>query len=235
MLRATVTRRIQTAYGGLHLKPHDTPHGGGHHPPTPQGSFFTNYFGQGTLRSFKNTYFPDVGTADMSAQGSYLLSGIQYDLQKLSEVDWTAEFDSFWADQVKGHEKMYDILYTDQGGRLYKFLVGDRRGAQFEAERKTILRDLNILRATLKWAQRTERCFTAIAQTRFTMQREVWCPIERERLLLGCAEAYVAFTQEVPAQFEKKATKELQWHLTTMRHWVWDCPNAKRVYSRLLA
>eukprot|EP00759_Apiculatamorpha_spiralis_P040482 PhF_6_TR39040/c0_g1_i1/m.58426 len=222
MFRKTIVPRIHTFYGGVGW--------------TKKRPFLTSYFGQAALRSHSNTNFAEVDHPEVkSEQGKYLYSAIEYDLSQLGKVDWTSEFDSFWTDQVQGHQQLFNTVYTENATRLEKLFIGDLRSADHDAERKVISKKLNELRSMLHWATETEKVFTAIYDTRFHMQREVWDAVERERMLLGCAEAYTNFCDQVPSVFQKKATKELLWHLMTMRHWVWDCPNAKRVYSRLLA
>jgi hypothetical protein len=66
------------------------------------------------------------------------------------------------------------------------------------------------------------------------MQREVFDALEREKILAGCVVLVEEFKDEVPAEFARKATTDLEFHLSNLRHWVWDAPNAKMYFPRQL-
>lgn len=186
-----------------------------------------------STRSF-NFWHSPVKTIDgtkLNAVETYLNSAIEDDLKRLMAVDWTYEFDSFWRDRVNSHAALYKIVYTP-GFSFFKHIFGNSNN---EAARLEIGRKLNQLQATLKWAEETERRYTSIANARFHMQREVFDAFEREKILAGCVELCEEFKNEVPSDFKRKAVGELENHLMNMRHWIWDCPNAKQTFARRLA
>ena len=170
--------------------------------------------------------------ASISEQGSYLLSQIIHDIDKLKKVDWTVEFDPFWEDQVENHKNLHSEIYKEQSfvaGLLYP-----KNRIENENEGKIVGFALNYLQSMVECAFRTEAVYSQIFYAKFAMQRGVRDSVEREKILLGCAHAYDNFQKEVISEHAKKAVKELHWHLMGIRHWVWDCPNAKRIYSRIL-
>ncbi|ESL09898.1 hypothetical protein TRSC58_02377 [Trypanosoma rangeli SC58] len=184
-------------------------------------------------RSFEFCHVPEVEVplgVKLSAVELYLLSCVEDDTNRLLNISWTYDFDSFWKDRVNSHDLLYKVLYLKQFP-LYKFFFGDC--STNEAGRKHIEKKLNYLKAVLHWAGMTERRYTAIVKARFTMQREIWNALERERYLMGCVEIVESFKKKVPEEFAAKAIAELETELSTMRHWVWDCPNAKRTYKQL--
>ena len=168
----------------------------------------------------------------MSAPEVYLYSAIQEDIKRLMGVDWTYDFDSMWRDRVDSHHSLYRTLYN-RSSMLLCFLVGDASANKEGRQEMDCV--LNQLDSTLKWAEETERCYSAIAKARFQMQREVFEAFEREKILAGCVEVVENFKASVPSEFRRKACAELDFHLGNMRHWVWDCPNAKRTFPRQLA
>ena len=197
---------------------------------------------QSKLRGFDFAHIPVV-TSDnktvggefitrMSAPEVYLYSAIQDDIKRLMGVDWTYDFDSMWRDRLQSHQGLFNTLYK-RSSLLLCFLVGDA-SANTEG-RMEVERALNQLHSTLKWAEETERCYSAIAKARFQMQREVFEAFEREKILAGCVEVVEGFKASVPSEYRRKACAELEFHLGNMRHWVWDCPNAKRTFPRQLA
>ncbi|EPY36918.1 hypothetical protein AGDE_06677 [Angomonas deanei] len=127
---------------------------------------------------------------------------------------------------------LYSIIYNDRYP-IYRFIFGNC--SHKEAEKLYIEKKLNYLKSVLFWAARTERRFTTIVKARYTVQRTVWNALERERYLCACVEAVDSFAEKVPEEFREKAVGELELHLVNMRHWVYDCPNGKRTFTRRLA
>jgi hypothetical protein len=171
----------------------------------------------------------------LSQPEEYLLSGIEDDIKRIGAVDWTVDFDSFWADRVYSHQALFTALYSTNstGNSFSKLIFSDCSGN--ETGREYVASRLALLQATLKWAEETERAFSAIARARFEMQRHVFDALDREKILAGCVVVVDEFKERVPAEFARKATTDLEFHLNTMRHWVWDAPNAKMHFPRQLA
>ena len=170
---------------------------------------------------------------EISTEGSYLLSQVIHDIDKLRKVDWTVELDPYWKDQVVNHRMMHNILYKGEGTAIMRMITTKPQPTN-PNEAKIIGVALTYLENMVQCAFKTEAVYSQIFYAKFHMQRGVRDPIEREKILLGCAEAFDNFQKEVMAEHSKKALKELHWHVMGIRHWVWDCPNAKRIYSRIL-
>lgn len=191
---------------------------------------------QHEYRSFANQTIAEVPAPAgvcLSATEQYLLSAIEDDTKRLMGVDWTFDFDPFWRDRVQQHVDTFAIIYTEGRNGIAKMIFGN--GSSNKDAKLVIERKLNVLKATIQWAEDTERVYSAIANARFHMQREVFDAFEREKILAGCVEIVEDFKKRVPVDFNRKAVGELDNHLMNMRHWIWDCPNAKRTYSRRLA
>ncbi|KNH08026.1 succinate dehydrogenase subunit [Perkinsela sp. CCAP 1560/4] len=154
----------------------------------------------------------------LSQNGSYFLSQIVHDIDKLRKVDWTVELDPFWRDQAANHRSLYSFLYDAKS-----------------REAEVLNFALNYFENMVQCAFQTEAAYSRIFYAKFHMQRGVRDPIEREKILLGCAESFEKFKKTIAKEHATKAVKELHWQLMGIRHWVWDCPNAKRIYSRILA
>eukprot|EP00758_Cryptobia_borreli_P010974 Tbor_TRINITY_DN5618_c1_g5::TRINITY_DN5618_c1_g5_i1::g.8468::m.8468 len=169
---------------------------------------------------------------NMSPSELYLYSAIEEDIRRLRGVDWTYDFDLFWRDRLISHQTAAEVLYKKRGGFMSLILGDSSRHTEGAFEVQKIL---NQLQDIVKWAEETEKCYSAIANARFKMQREVFEAFEREKILTGCVEIVEDFRNRVPAEFSRKACTELDSHLAIMRHWVWDCPNAKMTYPRILA
>ncbi|KAH9579782.1 hypothetical protein LSM04_001401 [Trypanosoma melophagium] len=196
-------------------------------------SWLNRLTNQSQYRSFEFWHVPEVETpegVELSRVEKYLLSCIEDDTNRLLNVSWTYDFDPFWRDRVNSHRILFSILYRRQYP-VYKFFFGDY--SSNEEGMKYIEKKLNYLLSVLHWATRTERRYTAIAKARYTVQRDVWNALERERYLEGCVEVVESFKRKVPAEFANKAIGELQNDLTNMRHWIWDCPNSKRTFPQL--
>lgn len=186
-------------------------------------------------RSFEFWHVPEVAVPEglkLNAVERYLLSSLENDTDRLLHISWCDDFDSYWHDRVSSLEMLYKTIYTDDYP-LYRYVFGNC--SHKTAEKEFMLRKLNYLRSILFWAGRTERCYTSIVKARYYMQRCVWNALERERYLCACVEAVDSFGKKVPEELREKAMGELQVALVNMRHWVWDCPNAKRTFTRLLA
>jgi hypothetical protein len=173
------------------------------------------------------------GLGTLSEPEEYLLSALDDDIQRLITVDWTFDFDSFWADRVKSHERMYAILYTTEASFWTKTIFGN--ATRNDKAKAAAFEKLNYLRSALKWAEEAERVFSGIHNARYLMQREVFDAFEREKILASCVAACDEFAARVPEEFKRKATMDVEFHLNNMRHWVWDTPNAKQVFKRRLA
>lgn len=169
----------------------------------------------------------------LSPAEEYLFSAMDDDTKRIMAVDWTVEFDSFWVDRVQSHEMMFDYLYSTQKGWMAKWMFGNcSRNTDAKAAATT---KLNYLKSALKWAQESEKAYSAIANARFEMQRDVFDPLQREKILAGCVEVSDKLADRVPTEFKRKATMDVEWHVNNMRHWVWDAPNAKQHFKRRLA
>lgn len=226
-----------------------------HDPAVTKGTTFLERLTRGSgQRSFalfhtpRTAVLPGAGGASaataLTEPEVYLHSALSDDTQRLLRVDWTTELDPFWRDRVESHAVLYDTLYGDATAWGVRRLIFGRAAAsstaagaegalspaQQEAQSK-----LAYLRSVLKWAEQCEACYSSIYKARFSMQRGVFCPIEREKILAGCVAMCNTFKAEVPAEFRRKATQDLEWHLGILRHWVWDCPNAKQHFPRELA
>jgi hypothetical protein len=192
-----------------------------------------------TARCHAVHYSPAVDTigtnsgVSLSGPEQYLLSAIEDDIVRLTALDWTVEFDSFWKDRIRSHEMTFETLYIQGRRPLRKYLLGNF--SDNVAARDAVQARLTYLQSILQIAEGTERRFSTVAKTRFRMQREVFDPLEREKLLAACVEAVDAWTAEVPSVFQRKVKMELELHVSNLRHWVNDSPNAKMWFSRRLA
>lgn len=187
-----------------------------------------------TTRAFNLWHSPVAsieGGVKLNSVEDYLNSAIEDDIKRLMSVDWTYEFDPFWRDRVNSHANLYKIVYTP-GFNFAKHVFGHSGN---DKAKELIGRKLAKLQSTLKWAEETERRYTSIVNERFRMQREVFDAFEREKILAGCVELSEEFKEMVPSDFRRKAIGELENHLMNMKHWIWDCPNAKQTYGRRLA
>lgn len=223
---ATATRGVYSIWGSVVLE----------EPIAQNKTWLERITSQSAYRSFSFLHFVEQKAPEgvkLTAAELYLYSAVVDDINRLNAIDWTFDFDPFWRDRVQSHVDLFEILYVPGRRGLMKMIFGnasDNRDGRVLLERK-----INKLKATLQWAEETERRFSAIANARFTMQREVFEAIEREKILAQCVELVEEFKQKVPAEFSRKAVGELDNHLMNMRHWIWDCPNAKRTYPRRLA
>jgi hypothetical protein len=160
----------------------------------------------------------------------YLLSVLEDDTVRLAGIDWTVEFDSFWRDRIEAHASLYASLYNESTF-FGKFFFG--RGS---AEGKAVIAPkLQYLQEMLKWAEETERFYTAVERARFHMQRDVFDAFEREKIVAGVAAIVDDYAARVPSDFKRKGCSELELQLANMRHWVWDAPYAKMYNPRHLA
>nr|CCC90964.1 unnamed protein product [Trypanosoma congolense IL3000] len=216
------SRSIYTTWVSIPLEPWAT-----------KQPWFERLTNQSQYRSFEFWHVPEVTAPagiELSPVELYLLSHIEDDTKRLLNLSWTYDFDSFWEDRVDSLEKLNDSIYK-KSRSISCFVFGNH--SKNVAGQKYIERKLNYLKSVLHWALATERCYTTIVKARFTMQRDVWNAFERERYLAGCLEVVEEFKKEVPEEFASKAVEELQNHLTSMRHWVWDCPNVKRAFPQM--
>ncbi|CCW61688.1 unnamed protein product [Phytomonas sp. EM1] len=188
---------------------------------------------QSTYRSFEFWHVPEAETPPelkLSAVELYLLSCIEDDTARLLQVSWGYDFDPFWQDRVQSHESLFNALYNKEKSFFYKFIIGDH--AHHKKGRFYIEKKLNYLKDVLHWASVTERHYTALAKVRFHIQRAVWNALERERYLCACVAAVESLQKQIPEEFREKAMSELKVTLVNVRHWVSDCPNSKRTFTR---
>lgn len=200
-----------------------------------QESWLKRITSQSDYRSFEFWHVPEAeipAGLNLNAVERYLLSSLENDADRLLHVSWCQDFDSYWHDRVGSLEMLYKTIYTDEYP-LYRYIFGNC--THKTAEKEHMLRKLNYLKSILFWAGRTERCYTSIVKARFYVQRCVWNALERERYLCACVEAVDSFGKKVPEELRQKAMSELEVALVSMRHWVWDCPNGKRTFTRRLA
>ncbi|CAJ1014869.1 conserved hypothetical protein [Leishmania braziliensis MHOM/BR/75/M2904] len=190
---------------------------------------------QSDYRSFEFWHVPQADVPAglrLNAVERYLLSSLENDTDRLLHVSWCEDFDPYWHDRVGSLEMLYKIVYTNDYP-LYRYIFGNCMHKV--AEKEYMLRKLNYLKSVLFWAGRTERCYTSIVKARYYVQRCVWNALERERYLCACVEAVDSFGKKVPEELRQKVMPELEVALVSMRHWVWDCPNGKRTFTRRLA
>ena len=229
----TSTRAIYTIWGTI-------PHEKSPHAPNDPTPTFHKYLNTEGTRYHRLMTVPAVNPSTLpdhiklSEPEEYLLSGIEDDLKRINAVDWTVDFDSFWTDRVFSHEKLYEILYTSGSSSSgWAKLIFSDCSANEEAKLYVGSR-LALLQSTLKWAKEAEQNYSAIVRARFDMQRTVFDALEREKILAGCVVLVEDFKKKVPAEFARKATADLEYHLNNLRHWVWDAPNAKMHFPRQL-
>lgn len=204
-------------------------------PQFKKESWLRRITSQYRYRSFDFWHVPVVDTPDgvtLNNVERYLLSCIEDDTRRLINIEWGYDFDPFWRDRVQSHEKLFDIIYGEQF-HLSKFIFGNC--AHKTAEKEYMSKKLNYLKSVLHWAEQTERRYSALTKIRYHVQRCVWNALERERYLCACVEAVDSFGKIVPEEFRAKAMSELELKLTNMRHWINDCPNGKRTFTRSLA
>ncbi|EPY25945.1 hypothetical protein STCU_01147 [Strigomonas culicis] len=190
---------------------------------------------QDKFRSFDFWHVPEADMPEglyLNSVETYLLSAIENDTERLLNVSWGYDFDPFWHDRVESHNMLFKTIYENQYP-IYRFIFGNC--SDKEAEMLYIQKKLNYLKSVLFWAARTERRYTSIAKARYEVQRNIFNALERERYLCACVEAVDSFREKVPEEFREKAMGELEVHLVNMRHWVFDCPNGKRTFTRRLA
>ncbi|CCW68013.1 unnamed protein product [Phytomonas sp. Hart1] len=195
-------------------------------------SWFKRITSQAAYRSFEFWHVPEVDAPsdlNLSPVELYLLSCLEDDTTRLLSVAWGNDFDPFWKDRVQSHESLFNTLYHSKCA-FYKFLYGDH--TYHEKEKLYIERKLNYLKDVFYWASVTERHYTALAKVRFHIQREVWNALERERYLCACVEVVESLRKQIPEEFSEKAMSEMQLVLVNLRHWVCDCPNGKRTFTR---
>ena len=208
------------------------------HDPKATGgkSFIQQWQNESGTRAFALNNTPVTTTTaangnPLAPQEVYLLNAIEDDYKRIMSVDWTVEFDPFWADRVESHQKLFNTLYT-RGSGLRRMMIGSYPDSEGKLQAAIAL---NKLQACLKWATACETSYSKIIEERYVMQRQVYDPVQREKILAGCVEVCEEFKKDVPVEFKRKAVADLEWHLGNMRHWIWDCPNAKQTYPRQLA
>eukprot|EP01061_Rhynchopus_euleeides_P035041 TRINITY_DN59083_c0_g1_i1.p1 TRINITY_DN59083_c0_g1~~TRINITY_DN59083_c0_g1_i1.p1 ORF type:complete len:239 (+),score=89.97 TRINITY_DN59083_c0_g1_i1:38-718(+) len=186
-----------------------------------------------SCRGSQNTHFRELrGLEHLTPAGRKLVSSIVHDTERLLAGDWTTDFSGFWQDQVQMHKSEVINLYEGGENPIGALLCGL---SSFEPEEKAlVLKKLSYLEAAFKAASECQAIYTVIYDQRFRMQREVWDAVEREKILAACTELCEEFAQNVPSEFKRKATKDLEWHLWNLRHWVWDAPNVKAAFKNTM-
>eukprot|EP01063_Lacrimia_lanifica_P024261 TRINITY_DN32202_c0_g1_i1.p1 TRINITY_DN32202_c0_g1~~TRINITY_DN32202_c0_g1_i1.p1 ORF type:complete len:224 (+),score=89.87 TRINITY_DN32202_c0_g1_i1:52-723(+) len=187
-----------------------------------------------SCRGSVNTHYREApGLEGYSSSGKQLASAVQHDIDRLLASDWTTDYSGFWEDQVALHANTFTNLYD---GGVHTLIAPLTELSNYKPEEKTAIKlKLDYLKAAHKWAERTQEIYSAIFDLRTEMQVHVWDAIEREKILAQCTEACENFAKEVPSEFRRKATKDLEWHLWNLRHWVWDAPNVKRAFPVTMA
>eukprot|EP01060_Flectonema_neradi_P004957 TRINITY_DN1327_c0_g2_i1.p1 TRINITY_DN1327_c0_g2~~TRINITY_DN1327_c0_g2_i1.p1 ORF type:complete len:219 (+),score=33.84 TRINITY_DN1327_c0_g2_i1:44-700(+) len=218
MFRSASKRSIHSVYGGFKNQ------GAG------AIQSLTNWKG---CRGSTHTHYPILNNLKgFSSGGSQLISAIEHDINRILAVDWTTDFSGFWADQVATHQNAYTNLYEGGCGLFGSFVSLKDPPAE---EKQHIKARLQYLQSALKWAEQCESNYTEIFDQRFKMQREVFAAPEREMILASCTELCEKFAADVPSEFRRKATKDLEWHLWNLRHWVWDAPRVKAAFPITMA
>eukprot|EP01059_Diplonema_ambulator_P025767 TRINITY_DN42868_c0_g1_i1.p1 TRINITY_DN42868_c0_g1~~TRINITY_DN42868_c0_g1_i1.p1 ORF type:complete len:221 (+),score=57.24 TRINITY_DN42868_c0_g1_i1:68-730(+) len=220
MLRRFAQRRgIHSVYGGFKNQ------GSGALP---------SMLGWGSCRGSVNTHFKELPEfKGYTAGGRRLASSLQHDTERLLASDWTTDYSSFWVDQLEAHKLAYTNLYEGGVNPIAGFFTALSSFKPEEAA--AIQRQINYFSSVVKWAEEAQDIYSEIFDQRFHMQRGVWDAIEREKILAGCTEMVVDYGNRVPAEFKRKATKDIEWHLWNLRHWVWDAPNTKAAFPRVMA
>eukprot|EP01064_Diplonema_japonicum_P011734 TRINITY_DN1917_c0_g3_i1.p1 TRINITY_DN1917_c0_g3~~TRINITY_DN1917_c0_g3_i1.p1 ORF type:complete len:221 (+),score=50.65 TRINITY_DN1917_c0_g3_i1:65-727(+) len=220
MLRNALQRRgIHSVYGGFKNQ------GSGSLP---------SLFSWGACRGSVNTHFrvlPEF--KNYTSQGQKLASSIKHDTERLLANDWTTDYSSFWADQLEAHKLAHTNLYEKGVNPLAGMFTSL---SEFKPEEKAaILQQINYFASAVKWADQAQDVYSEIFDQRFVMQRGVTDPIEREKTLAACTEMVVNYSERVPSEFRRKAMKDVEWHLWNLRHYVWDSPNVKSAFPRVMA
>jgi hypothetical protein len=174
-----------------------------------------------------------------SSHGQVLCSELKADLDQLVHTDWTYSFNPYWIDVARSHTAAYQSIYEGQYvgpiSGLAK-LVGLIPNLSASTEEKNaVLSLLTKLQYTLDWAQKVEAIYTQIFDQRFILEREVWEPYERERILAGLIQLYLGFIHTVPKEFHTKVKRELEYHIFSLRRMVFDAPNVKAQFPVLMA
>jgi len=192
-------------------------------------------------RYFKENFaIVDAPKAIHSEHGRVMYSEIQADLDQLLYTDWTYLFNPYWADQVHSHVTAFQLLYDGRPPSSPATIVGRLLGqlpnlSDRLEEKQLISEPLKEFQETVEWAYKTEAIYSQIFDQRFHMERAVWEPFERERVLAGLVQLYLDYFQTVPDKFKVKVKRELEYHLFSLRRMVPDCPNVKRAFPTLMA
>lgn len=174
-----------------------------------------------------------------SSAGQVLYSEVAAELDQLKHTDWTFNFNPYWTDACMAHSAAFRGMYErGSSGVLFGLakmvtLVPDLSAA---AEEKAVVEALiEEYQHTLRWAQKVEAVYTQIYDQRFMLEREVFEPYERERILAGLIQLYLDFMPTVPKEFHAKVKRELEYHVFSLRRMVFDAPNVKAQFPVLMA
>jgi hypothetical protein len=154
-------------------------------------------------------------------------------------TDWTYNFNPYWIDVARSHTAAFGVMYEGKypgpvcGVAKLVGLIPDL--SQSSTEKTCIEPLLKELQSTLEWAQKAEAVYTQIFDQRFKLEREVWEPYERERILAGLIQLYLDFIPTVPKQFHVKVKREIEYHIFSLRRMVYDAPNVKAQFPTLMA
>lgn len=174
-----------------------------------------------------------------SKHGQVLYSEIALELDQLKHTDWTFNFNPYWSDACMAHSAAFRGMYDrGNGGILLGLakaitLVPDLSGAKEEKAAVEAL--LTEYQTVLGLAEKVEAVYTQIYDQRFLVEREVWEPYERERILAGLIQLYLDFIPTVPKEYQAKVKRELEYHVFSLRRMIFDAPNVKAQFPILMA
>eukprot|EP00906_Rhabdomonas_costata_P001830 RCo002932 len=171
----------------------------------------------------------EAPSAVTSQHGQVLYSEIALELDQLKHTDWTFNFNPYWADACAAHTAAFQKMYN--GGGL---MFGPNLSSATE-EKAAVEAVLKEYQHTLSWAEKVEAVYTQIYDQRFALEREVWSPYERERILAGLIQLYLDFMPTVPKEFQVKVKRELEYHVFSLRRMVFDAPNVKAQFPVFMA
>jgi hypothetical protein len=190
-------------------------------------------------RWFKENFAFVDAPSHWSEQGQVMQSEIKADLDQLLHTDWTYNRNAYWPDVLASHDMAFGAIYEGKSAGLVGS-IGKMTGmlpnlSSKTDEKEEIAKQLSDLRTAVEWAEKTEAVYTTIFDQKFKLEREVWEPFEREKILAGLIQMYLEFIQTVPQEFKVKVKRELEYHLFALRRMVFDCPNVKRAFPTFMA
>lgn len=174
-----------------------------------------------------------------SEQGQVIYSEMSADLDQLMHTDWTYQFNPYWVDQKESHEMAIATMY-EGGSSGIMGSIGKAAGllpdlSQNTEEKVALKGVLSEFSEVVEWAMKTEAVYSQIFDQRFKLERSVWVPYERERILAGLIQMYLEYYETVPDKFKLKVKRELEYHIFSLRRMVPDCPNVKGAFPTFMA